>query len=36
MSGIEFFSNEGQAVKVESIKAFPPDINILAGYGDDP
>lgn len=36
LAGIEFFDNEGESLKVETIKAFPPDINILPGYGDDP
>jgi len=36
LSGLEFFDNEGNQIKVEEIKAYPPDINILPGYGDDP
>jgi hypothetical protein len=32
------FDNEGRVVEVDSndVSAYPPDINILPGYGDDP
>lgn len=38
LTGIEVFDNEGKQVDLSSSKitAFPPDINILEGYGDDP
>ena len=36
LSGIEFFDSEGRSVKPNRIKAYPPDINILPGYGNDP
>lgn len=36
LSGLEFFDNIGGCIKVEQIKAYPPDINILPGYGNDP
>lgn len=36
LSGIEFYNNEGDEIKISEIKANPPDINILPGYGDDP
>lgn len=36
LSGVEFYNNEGEFIKILDIKAIPPDINILPGYGDDP
>jgi hypothetical protein len=40
MSGLEFFDINGNPLKLKSakdqIKADPPDINILEGYGKDP
>ena len=38
MCGIELFDNEGSPIEIEDwqIRAFPPDINILPGYGEDP
>ncbi|KAM6155908.1 katanin-interacting protein [Rhynchocyon petersi] len=36
LNGIEIFSSKGEPVSVLSIKADPPDINVLPAYGKDP
>ncbi|XP_006896692.1 PREDICTED: uncharacterized protein KIAA0556 homolog [Elephantulus edwardii] len=36
LNGIEIFSSKGEPVQVLSIRADPPDINILPAYGRDP
>ncbi|XP_060116845.1 katanin-interacting protein [Heteronotia binoei] len=36
LNGIELFSSEGQPVPIATIRADPPDINILPAYGRDP
>uniref|UniRef100_A0A8C9PMX5 Katanin interacting protein n=1 Tax=Spermophilus dauricus TaxID=99837 RepID=A0A8C9PMX5_SPEDA len=36
LNGIEIFSAEGEPVQVLSIRAEPPDINVLPAYGKDP
>ncbi|XP_062956228.1 katanin-interacting protein [Cynocephalus volans] len=36
LNGIEIFSSKGEPVQISSIKADPPDINILPAYGKDP
>ncbi|XP_055994774.1 katanin-interacting protein [Sorex fumeus] len=36
LNGIEIFSSRGEPVRVASIRADPPDINILPAYGRDP
>ncbi|XP_075420768.1 katanin-interacting protein isoform X1 [Tenrec ecaudatus] len=36
LNGIEIFSAMGEPVQVASIRADPPDINILPAYGKDP
>ncbi|XP_012587473.1 PREDICTED: uncharacterized protein KIAA0556 homolog isoform X2 [Condylura cristata] len=36
LNGIEIFSSKGEPVKIASIQADPPDINILPAYGRDP
>ncbi|XP_008839870.1 protein KIAA0556 homolog isoform X2 [Nannospalax galili] len=36
LNGIEIFSSTGEPVKISSITADPPDINILPAYGKDP
>ncbi|XP_076997573.1 katanin-interacting protein isoform X4 [Tamandua tetradactyla] len=36
LNGIEIFNSKGEPVQIASIKADPPDINILPAYGKDP
>ncbi|XP_062036040.1 katanin-interacting protein-like [Lepus europaeus] len=36
LNGIEIFSAQGQPVQIASIRADPPDINVLPAYGKDP
>uniref|UniRef100_I3MWA4 Katanin interacting protein n=1 Tax=Ictidomys tridecemlineatus TaxID=43179 RepID=I3MWA4_ICTTR len=36
LNGIEIFSAKGEPVQVLSIRAEPPDINVLPAYGTDP
>lgn len=36
LNGIEIFSSRGEPVRIASIQANPPDINILPAYGKDP
>lgn len=36
LNGLEIFSSKGEPVPVTSIKADPPDINVLPAYGKDP
>ncbi|KAM5131725.1 katanin-interacting protein isoform 2-T2 [Callospermophilus lateralis] len=36
LNGIEIFSAQGEPVQVLSIRAEPPDINVLPAYGKDP
>ena len=38
LAGIEIFNIEGRPLKIQphQISAYPPDINILQGYGGDP
>ncbi|XP_054549757.1 katanin-interacting protein isoform X3 [Talpa occidentalis] len=36
LNGIEIFSSKGEPVRIASIQADPPDINILPAYGRDP
>lgn len=36
LNGIEIFSSQGEPVQIASIRADPPDINILPAYGKDP
>ncbi|XP_048645653.1 katanin-interacting protein isoform X2 [Marmota marmota marmota] len=36
LNGIEIFSAKGEPVQVLSIRAEPPDINVLPAYGKDP
>jgi hypothetical protein len=36
LTGIEVFDSNGNQIKIEKISAFPPDINVLPGYGGDP
>ncbi|XP_045051269.2 katanin-interacting protein isoform X3 [Desmodus rotundus] len=36
LNGIEIFSSEGEPVQIASIRADPPDINVLPAYGKDP
>ena len=40
LAGVELFDGQGNAIKVldpkHQLKADPPDINILPGYGNDP
>lgn len=36
LNGIEVFSAQGEPVQVCSVRAEPPDINVLPAYGKDP
>ena len=38
MTGIEVFDDHGQPIDIHEhqILAFPPDVNVLPGYGTDP
>jgi len=36
LTGIEVFDNLGKPVNISQITAFPPDINVLSEYGNDP
>ena len=38
LTGIEIFDSNGNQVQLEDaqISAFPPDVNVLPGYGADP
>lgn len=36
LNGIEIFSSRGEPVRIASIQANPPDINVLPAYGKDP
>ena len=36
LTGIEVFDGFGNQVEINKISAFPPDINVLPDYGNDP
>lgn len=38
LTGIELFDQHGKPIQIrdQAINAFPPDINVLPGYGSDP
>ena len=36
LTGIEVFDENGEVLLIEQISAFPPDINVLPDYGNDP